>query len=350
MTPAIILAVAVLIVAMLIINKKELDNELKALQEYSSTIPVEVVLPKKQDAVHIIEENGILRSGAKITVLSQTSGKALTVNGRVGECVKAGQALVAVERGVLESQFALAKAALDNARKDLERTSALVESDAVTPQQLEAARLAYQNALTNFNALSDQLDKSVIKAPVSGIIAERLVEKGNVVAPSQHAFTILELDRMIFSIHVSEDNLFKLEKGQKATITIDVMPGKTFSGAIHSVAIAPDLSGRYEVEIMIDNRDRILRAGLTGKARIKTPLTHPGLIIPRKCIEGSVNNARLYVLQGDSVVSRHVKALTVSPTEVLVTEGLSANERVILSGQINLEDGSRVKVVTAQIR
>lgn len=345
LTPAIILAVIALIIAMLFSNKKELDNELKALQEYATVIPVQVVLPKTQRAVQTIEENGILRSGAKVAVLSQTSGKALVVNGQVGERVKAGQSLVVVEKDVLQSQLELAKVAMENARKDLERTSALAEGDAVTPQQLEAAQLAYQNALNNFNSLKDQLDKSVIKAPVSGVVAERLVERGNIINSSQQVYTILELDRMIFTIRVSEDNLFILKNGQSATVTIDALQGKSFAGAIHSVAIASDLSGRYEVDIRIDNSDRLLRAGLAGQARIELSLADSGLVIPRKCIEGSINKAQVYILQGDSVVSKKVEAISVNASEVLVTEGLSAHDSVILSGQINLEHGSKVKAI-----
>jgi hypothetical protein len=60
---------------------------------------------------------------------------------------------------------------------------------------------------------------------------------------------------------------------------------------------------------------------------------------------GSVQDATVYVLSGDSVLLKTVKASTVNESEVLITEGLTGNEKVILSGQINLQEGSKVKVI-----
>lgn len=344
---AIIIAIAIvtLIVVKLFSNKKQSDSELKAMQEYSSVIPVEIITPKTLQGRQTLEENGILRSGAEVSILSETSGKVISVAGNLGEHVSAGQILVVVEKEVLESQFKLAKANLENADKDLKRFNNLAGGEAITQQQLEASKLNYQNALTNFVSLKKQLENTVIQSPVNGIISKRSVEKGAFLTPSIQVFTIQEQNQMIFTVRVAESDLFKLNKGQKTEILVDAISQKIFNGSIKSIGVVPDLSGRYEIEISLANTENKLRAGMSGKAVFESEMKSSGLVIPRKCVVGSINDARVFILTGDSVRSEIIEALSIDETTVLVTDGLSINEKVVLSGQINLQNGSKVKVI-----
>ncbi len=344
-TVLVILAVVTLLVYKLFSNKKELDNELKAMSEYSSVIPVEVIAPKIRECVQTIEENGVMRSGAEIDLLSETSGQITYVSGNVGEQVSTGQTLVRVEKEVIESQFKLAKVSLENAEKNLERYENLVGGDAITKQQLEASKLNYQNALTNFTGLKKQLENTEIKSPVNGVIAKRFVEAGDNLMPSMQVFSILESNNMVFVVRITEEDIQRIKKGQEANISLDIVKEKTFPGKVQSIGVTPDMAGRYEVKLSIADHDNLLRSGLSGKALFKNTSSDEGIVIPRKCIIGSINDATVFILQGDSVVSRSVQAVTVNESDALITEGLSSGEKVVLSGQINLQDGTKVRVL-----
>ncbi|MBN1789620.1 MAG: efflux RND transporter periplasmic adaptor subunit [Bacteroidales bacterium] len=341
--------IAITIVAFIIIklfsNKKQLDNELKAMQEYSPVIPVEIITPKAMQAKQTLEENGILRSGAEVSILSETSGKVISVAGNVGEYIKAGQTLVVVEKEVLESQYKLAKTNLETAEKDLNRFNNLIGGEAITQQQLDAAKLNYQNALTNFTAVKKQLENTAIQSPVNGVISKRSIEKGTYLMPSVQVFSILSENQMIFVVKVAETNVFHLNKGQKAKITLDALPDRTFDGNIRSIGITADLSGRYEVEISMADQKSLLRTGMSGIAFFQNDIKTTGLVIPRKCIIGSIKDAAVFILSGDSVTSKAVEANAINETEVLITGGLSGNDSVVLSGQLNLQNGSKVKVI-----
>lgn len=339
------IVILTLIVVKLFSNKSQLDNELKAMQDYSSVVPVEIIMPKTLQAIQTLEENGMFRSGSEVAILSETSGKVLSVLGNVGDIVTSGQILVTVEKEVLESQFKLAKTNLENAENDLARYNNLSEGEAITQQQLEASKLNYQNALTNFTALKKQLDNTTIQSPVNGIISNRSVEKGTFLMPYVQVFSILEQNQMIFVVKVAENNVLQLSKGQKADITVDVMPGKVLNGNIRSVGVTADLSGRYEVEISLVNQKALLRAGMSGKASFNIDMKESGIVIPRKCLVGSVKEAKVFLLKGESVTLKNVEAIAINENEVLITEGLSVNEKVVVSGQINLLDGSLVRVI-----
>lgn len=344
-TMIIAIAIVALIIIKLFSNKSKLDSELRAMLEYNYIIPVEIVSPQTLQAKQILEENGILRAGAEITILSEISGKAMTVSGNVGEYVSAGQPLLVVEKDVLESQYRLAEINYENAGKDLLRFSNLAGGDAITQQQMEGAKLRYQNALASYTAIKKQIENTVIRSPVNGVISKRSVEAGVFVIPSMPVFSIVQLNRMVFVVKVAGTDILHLNKELKPRITLDALPGKSFIGNIRSIGVTADLSGRYEVEIIIEGQDGLLRTGMDGKACFEIDFQDAGVVIPRKCVVGSVNNAAVFILRDDSVSLTSVNAMTINEAEILVTEGLSVNDKVVISGQINLQEGCKVKVI-----
>ena len=341
----IIIAVAALGILQLVNNKKRLDNELQTMQQYSMVVPVEVITPERQSISQRITENGVLTSGSEITILSETAGNILSVNGNIGDKVYAGQILVTVEKELVESQFQLAKTNLEHAEKDLARYDNLAEGEAVTQQQLEAVKLKYRDAQAQFTASKKQLENTTIRSPVNGVIANRLVEKGATLFPSIPVFTIAEQDRMVFTVNMAEEDVRTLGRERKAEIFIDASPENSFTGNIRGISTVPDLSGRYKVEMELNNPGGLLRAGMSGKAVFTSDSGDDGLIILRKCIVGSVRDGKVFIVSDDTVVSRQVKGHTLNEAEVLVTEGVTETDRIVLSGQINLEDGSKIRIL-----
>jgi len=341
----IILVIVALVVFRLFGNKAKMDTELKQMSEYSSVIPIEVITPEVQESSVSIEENGVTKSGAEINILSETAGKVVYVYGKPSDQVSVGQTLVRVEKVVVESQYKLARLNLENAEKDYSRFSNLAGGDAITQQQLEAARLNLQNAQATYTAANKQLQDTEIKSTVNGVIAKRMIEVGDNLLPALPVFSVLEKNRMVFLVKLAENDLSKISRGQKAELTLDAIKGKVLRGEVQTVGVVADMSGRYDTEIKIFDQDKNLRSGLSGKVRFADVVSYKGVTIPRKCITGSINNASVYLLQGDSVISRKVLATSIDDTKVLVTEGLGTNEKVVLTGQINLQDGTKVRVL-----
>jgi membrane fusion protein, multidrug efflux system len=338
-------ALFVFMVITLIGNKRKRDNELKARQEYTSIVPVETVCPRMVPAKKTVEENGVLRAGAEITVLSETTGKVLSVAADIGDRVVQGQVLANVENDIVESQYILAKINLENAEKNQERNNKLVRSEAITQQQLEMSTAVYQNAKTNYQALKKQLENTVIRSPVSGTIAKRSIEKGSSLLPSLSLFSIIEQDRMLFTVRMTETDLAAIKRSMHAAIRFDALPQDDFSGSVRSIGVVPDLSGRYDVDLVIGNGNRQLRAGMGGTALFDIPITDSVLTIPRKCIVGSIRDAAVYIRHRDSVRLQSVTAEPLNETDVMIADGLSHLDTVVLSGQINLRNNAKVKVI-----
>jgi len=340
-----ILLLGGLVVQQLITNKKQMDAELAAVLEYQHLVPVEVVKPAFEQSGNTLSETGTFRASKEVTIMSQTQGQVLSVHGEVGDYISAGAVLATVEKDVLESQLQLAKANLDQAKKDLQRFEQLVAGDAVTGQQLEQIKLNHQNALTNYQVLQKQLQNTTIKAPVNGILLDRMVEKGAFLAPAMPVASLTEQSALDFVVRVQEADVIRLRRGQRAQVRVDVFPGQVFQGVVHEIGIGSDLSGRYEVAITVSNPGFRLRPGMSGEAAFSFSAKKDRLVIPRKCIVGSVQAAQVFVVQGDTVMPRNVSVETLNAQTVAVTGGLTEEDQVVLSGQMNLERGTIVRIL-----
>jgi len=338
-------ALLLLIVVVLISNKKKMDRKLKEMVEFSPVVPVEIFTAQYRDMPKNIVESGLFYSNSDVEVRSETEGKVLQLNGETGDAVTAGQPLVTVEKDVPESRFREAKEKLEKAEKDLERTKNLIRGNAVTQQQVEAAGLTCQEARANYTDIQKQLNNTTLEAPVTGKISERLVEKGTYLTPGMHVFTISDQREMIFRATLAGSDLPGLVAGAEATLTADALPGRSFTGKIKTIGIVADLSGRYTLEIEVPNPEGVLRSGMTGNSTFIYPAEKQQLIIPRKCIDGSLEQATIFVLKGDSVMRRAVTARLQGNDFVSVVSGLQSGEKVITTGQINLEDGTKVHII-----
>jgi hypothetical protein len=95
----------------------------------------------------------------------------------------------------------------------------------------------------------------------------------------------------------------------------------------------------------IDNHRQQLRAGMGGTAQFEISVRDSALVIPRKCIVGSIKEATVFVQKGDSVMLQGITVDPLNESEVMVSNGLTIQEKIVISGQINLRQGSKIKVI-----
>lgn len=349
MKKLLVILVSVLIVMLMVVklisNKQKIDKNLKLMQQYTSVVPVQVTNPFVEDVTARVTSTGVLKAGAEVSIISETSGSVLSVMVKVGDVVRAGQLLAKVDKELLESQIPLAKLTLENTEKDLKRYTALVETDAVTQQQLESAKSAYQSAQANYASLSDQLTKKEIRAPVSGIVSSRLIEKGTSIIPSMDLFTIVEKDRMKFTVSLTETEIAAVNTGNRVGLRFDALPGKDFEGKVLTTGVLPDQGGRYCVDVDVENRSYEFRAGMSGEATFTLNLQNEAMLLHRKCIIGSIKDAKVFVIERDSVIERPVTVQALNDSSVIVLKGLLINEEVVYSGQMNLRNGTKVRIL-----
>jgi RND family efflux transporter MFP subunit len=338
-------ALTALVIFLLMKNRKDMQDELTAMRNFNEVVPVEIAIARLTDFTPEFTESGTFLSTSDVKVISETQGKIRLLNFQVGNRVNAGQILATVENKVAQSQFELAKEDLKKAEKDLERFKKLEGGEAATQQQLEAANMDWQEAQTSYADAQEKAENTILKAPISGTISERCVDQGTWLTPGMHVCTVSDQNHMNFQVKLAGIDLQGLSAGQSVKLKTDALPGYTFTGKVKNIGVAADLSGRYLVEIDVLNSKHILRSGMIGQATFNLPAEKNRLIIPRKCIDGSLQKAHVFVLNSTQVTRRPVTVELLDNESVAVISGLQPGDKVVKTGQINLTDGTTVKVL-----
>jgi len=285
-----------------------------------STEPAFKTEPATQgDLIVNVSATGTIQPVVQVDVGTELSGVIRTIRADYNARVTEGQVLATLDSAkqkaqVLQSQAALegaqaqllsAKATTEQTRLQLQRLRSLTSTNVVSTHDLQAAEADYHRAVAqqevaradedrakaNLHADRITLAKMVIHAPISGIVLRRNVEVGQTVAASLQApvlFTLADdLRRMQISVAVDEADVGKVRKDQEATFTVDAYPDHTFPARVTEVRFAPQtVAGvvTYEALLAVDNRELLLRPGMTATATITTAHHHDALLVPNAAL------------------------------------------------------------------
>jgi membrane fusion protein, multidrug efflux system len=344
-TIAVIVTLVIIIAFRLVSNKKSMEDQLKMASEFNTTIPVIVDTAKYEQVVAEFKVNGTFEALREISILSETQGKISSISSETGDKVSVGQTLASVDVELCKSQLDLAKFNLEKAEKDMQRYEQLSKGDAISAQQYEGAKQLLINSQAAYTAAKIQYQNSFIKAPFNGIITKQYIEKGTFLMPGTPVFDIVEISKMKFVAKLTDVEIEKIKKEQAIKVSVDAYPGYLYDGIITAIVVKADQSKRYDVEIEINNRiDKPIKPGMFGTALISPKQGEETVIIPRKAIAGSIKNPQVFIVKGDSVILQSIDAQTLDNKNVVVSKGINAGDVIVISGQINLENGTKIKI------
>jgi RND family efflux transporter MFP subunit len=260
-----------------------------------------------------------------------------------------------------------AKASLDWAEADFARIKALLDQKVVSQAeydqkltQVQAARQQYRTAqngaqqsyrsLQAARARVDLARKSaadtVVRAPFSGIVAERLVGTGDYVSKGMKVATVVRIDPVRVELTVPEQYLSQVKTGQPVRLTVDAYPGETFHAKVRFVSPALKTNQRaLTVEAVADNKDGRLKPGLFATALLQQPSPAPAMLVPAAAVETVAGTSRVYAIAADHRVEERIVTLGEKVGDrVEISSGVKPGERVVADPRGNLADGVRVQI------
>jgi len=344
-TIAILAGVFVLIGTVLANNKKKNAAATAVVAETSNgDVAVRVSTVQKEAIELDFNANGNFAPAQQLNFSAENSGRVTRVLVDEGSHVRKGQTLAIIKADVLNIDLESAQAALQNAQRDKERYENAFKTGGVTQQQLDQAKLALENAEARVAQARVRVSDANIKSSINGIVNKRYIEPGAVVAPGTQLFELVDVSKLKLNITVNESQVANLKVGDKVTVKASVFPDKTFAGNISFIAPKADASLSFPVEIEVaGNPGNILRAGMYGTAIFESKNNTPVIIVPRTAFVGSVSSNQLFVVDSASTARiRNVIAGRVIGDKVEILQGLKEGETVIISGQINLSEGTKV--------
>ncbi len=342
----IILALAALAAYRLNSNKEKTKADTALASETVSEIPVKIS-PAVVGTISLqIKTTGTLAASEELIVVSETQGKIVKVNKQVGDYVRKNDVIVEVDDETIAANVLVAEANFEQQSKDLERLERLEQGNAIARHDLEQARIGLKKAEADLITARKALRDTRIKAPISGIINKRMVENGEFLAGGMPVCEIVNTSTLKIWVKVPEKDIFKLSRGQAAEITIPALPGTAFSGKISALGEKADNTMKFDVELVVNNQagKQHLKAGLFSEVRIPVEAA-PTILIDKTAIVGSMKSPSVFVAENNHAVKKEIVINESDDKYIEVISGLREGDQVIISGQLNLNDGDQIKVV-----
>ena len=328
-------------------NKKEQTAKVAEVAKMVDKINVNVITASRSDIDTDYSANGTFIPKAETDLSSEIAGRVISVLVKEGSRVGAGQVVATIKKDAIEVDMTQAQNNLQNAIIDNQRYENAFKTGGVTKQQVDNSRLQLKNAQAAVRAQGVRVNNATVRAGISGTINKRMIEPGAVVSPGTPMFEIVNINTLKLSVLVDESQVGKIQIGQPVKINVNVLPEENFSGVISFIAPKSDASLNFPVEVEITNNGQ-LKAGMYATAIFKTnngATTQNMLTIPSDAFVNGVSSGQIFIVSNGTAKMTKVTTGKVYGDKVQILSGLNGGEQVITSGQINLNDGSKINIV-----
>lgn len=324
-------------------NKAKIDKAAKPVKE-NPVIPVKAYEVKEDSFNTSFTINGMTIPAKEVKIASEVQGKLIGLYIENGDMVGAGQVIASLDASVYSVQLNSIDASIAKAKLDLARYTKLVDMGGATPMQVESAQLQINSLLAEKKQVLEQISHMQIRAPFSGKIENVSVELGSFVTYGTVLGQLINNSSLKINVYLSEQEAVKVKTGQPVTISSVVLT-QAKAGKITMVSDKADASGKFLAEISFSNTDKEkLKAGILADVHFDMEETETDLSIPVSALLASAKEAKVFVAKGNKAELRSIKTGIVTSDKVQVLEGLQAGEQVVVSGQLNLENGTSISI------
>ena len=313
-----------------------------AAQAPEEVIPnVEVAIAQAREVPQENTYAASVQAWAVNNIMPQSGGRIRKVNVEVGDYVVKGQVLAEMDRLQLEQM----ELQVQNDELAYERLKGLYVEGGVTKSDFETAELGYKVRRTNLNNLREN---TILRSPINGYVTARNFDAGDMFSLSAPLFVVQQVTPVKLLVGISESEYTKVAKGDEVSLTVDALPGRTFTGKVERLHPTMDAGTHtFKAEVRVPNTDRVLRPGMYARVTVNFG-TRRSVVVPDQALvkQEGTGTRFIYVLQEDGTVrylpvktGRHIG------TEYEITEGLQDGQIIVVKGHAALRDGVKVNVL-----
>lgn len=313
-----------------------------------------------RDLPILVNAVGRLSPDRQVVLSAQVSGILMQYDADVGcqvsktdQLVKLDDADYTLALNEARANHLAAKVRLTAAHNAFERARRLLPESAITPELYDQAEAEYKSTkalvaqLNTMQALAQRrLNKTTVSAPFDGYVTHRFVEIGQNVAIGDPLMTLAGMKTMRVKIYVNELDYVHLDEDDPVTVTVDAFSQTPMVGRVDKIGIQADArTNTFEVEVLVENSDFKLKAGLTARVVIQTKIIPDAVMIAQNAVIFRENRKEVFVVGPENVaVAREVKLGRVDGSQVRVLEGIQPGETIVVAGGPYLKQGDKVMV------
>ena len=321
-----------------------------------------ILEPRRHDSV--IATFGVVEGLEDVDIAAEMSGTVARVFVQEGDSVAVGDLLLELDSEKQEYRVAQAsqeaqqaRALLDEAQLRLQRRKDLADKDTISVEDFDSARLtmlatsaSYQRALAAKQLAERELADTRVLSPSAGLVDKRFIEPGEPVAVGTTLLSLQVVHTLRVHTWVSEADILRVRANSAATVSLTGAPLQPLDAVVEWVGVTADpRTGNFPVKLLLQDESDWIRPGMTATAAIEGMGIEDALILPESAL---IDRARRQIVFVASEENGRVIARIREPqlaagfsNRLVVLAGLQANDRLIVSGQAGLQDGTEVSVL-----
>lgn len=332
------------------------NNEAQKPQEKLPTVLV--THPEEHEFNNLLTISGIAKPNQQVKIFAMTNGYLKESRVDIGDMVHQGQILAVLENPELTSQKMKLQAELKGKQALYERLKSIYAKtpELTTVIDVENAQAEYQSLKAQLRSVETQIAYLNVRAPFSGIITGRFVDKGVIVQSSLNSanttplYELQDIHPIRISVEVSESDSAMIAKGTPATVTFTDLPDLTLQASVSRTSVGLNPSTRtMEIQLDVPNPDQKIRSSMYATVKFERSASKKALALPNEAIGNLKGESYVYTIKNDQA---HKMTLKTGVRDEKYTEILESNitsqDNVIVQGKELCTEGTRVKIKTAQ--
>lgn len=312
-------------------------------------VPVKVASAVTGDISNHVLYSTALEAEEIIDIYAQASGLVRRVLVEEGDEVAEGQVLVELVDDELKLNEAEAHLTHKKFEAQFQRKTELYNRQLLSKEDYEDLKINVEQTRIGWERAKLALAYAQVRAPVSGVIARRMVKLGDRIASNTKLYEIVNMHSLIAHVHVPGQGMRHLSIGQRALVTTDFLPDGKFEGRIVRISPVVDpASGTFKVTLEMQTRDGQLRPGMFISAHIVTATHTDAVLVSKRAVVYDEGSPHVFVVS-DSTANKVSFQMGFDDTEyVEVLSGVSMGDLIVVVGQNGLKDNARVRIIEGE--
>jgi membrane fusion protein (multidrug efflux system) len=332
---------------------KQLDEKLERMNPDRNVPLITTIIAKSGKFMHYLELQGSVETKENLVLSPEMSGILTRVYVKEGDKVSKGQLLAKIDDGGLSQQLTSAQIQADLLKTTFNRQKRLWDQKIGSEIQYLQTKSSYESAVESVNQVKQQLAKSNIRAPFTGVVDDVITEQGNVVATGQtQLMRIVNLSDMYIETDVPEDYITSISNGKDVEVLFPVL-GKKINTKIRQTGNFINPANRtFKVEIAVPNKDKTIKPNLTARLKLNDYTNENAILIPQSIISENADGQQyIYILEEKEGAKATAKQLIIKTgktqgDKIEILFGLKVDDEIVKEGARSLKDGQTVKIIT----
>lgn len=304
-------------------------------------VPVKTMTITKGTFTKGLEFNGVISGIKESSAFTKIGSKVESIKYRIGDYVQKDAIVLTFPTDDPQAQYFQAKLAYENAQASFDKMKEFYQSGGLAKQDFENAETSFKIAEANWNNVKQSV---MFKAPISGILTSLNVKESENVEKDSKLFTIAQIDKLKSRLWVSDRDINSIVIGQHVKAEWN---GNKISGIVSQVDLSMNqMKKAFAVDVEFQNQDHKVRPGVTAKITLETYTKENSIFIERKNIIKQDTVQFVFINNNGTAQKKIIETGIESGTDVEVTQGLQDGDKLIVEGQMLLEDNVKINVIT----